>query len=194
MQMRIRRLMLIILCAFLISVSPLASESRSIPKGYEQYVGMIKSAIVDEMVVSTSLSEARQYGVASAGGVALTLNILVAPFTPMSEGFSTHVIYLVPGYGYVIRQVSVYPKERLALFWLGYSALGPGENTGFNCTHSRSNCKIEDIPFRELKKAFCSWWLTTVTAAIGDPAAQKAARVRNARRAKVMQNNNAGNS
>ena len=61
----------------------------------------------------------------------------------------------------VIRQVTVYPEKRLALFWLGYSAQGPGFGTGLNCTHSKSNCKVEDIRSRDLRSALCSWWLVT---------------------------------
>jgi hypothetical protein len=153
---------------------------------------MIKSAIVDELIANTPITVARQYGVETAGKVTLTVHILVAPFHPAKEGFSTHVIYLVPGYGYVIRQASIYPKQGLAVFWLGYSPRGPGADTGFNCTHSHSNCKVEDIPFEELRQAFCSWWPVSATATIGDPIALQTAMGRNTKREQLIQQSMAG--
>jgi hypothetical protein len=148
---------------------------------------MIRGAIADEMVVGTSVNAAREFGPEAHGQVTVNLGVLIAPFVPSASAFSTHVIYVVPGYGYVIRQVSVYPKEKLALFWLGYSAEGPGADTGFNCTHSRSNCKIEDIPFAELRSAFRSWWPAQVTVEIGNAAVAKEAKERNAKRAKLIE-------
>lgn len=91
------------------------------PPAHRLYIGMIKSAIRDEMAVATSVTSARRYGVQSGGGVRLRLDVLIAPFTPITKGFSTHVIYLITGYGYVIRVVDVWPEERLALFGLGYA-------------------------------------------------------------------------
>lgn len=166
---------------------PAGLKSESAPRRYASYVSMIKSAIEDEMVFGTNVETARRYGVESAGQVSLNLDVLVAPFIPARKGFSTHVIYLVPGYGYVIRQVSVYPKEKLALFWLGYSAQGPGTDTGFNCTHSHSNCKIEDITFGNLRSAFRSWWLASLKVEIGNRSVAEGAKRRNARRAKLIE-------
>ncbi|MGH9437146.1 MAG: hypothetical protein ACRD22_04435 [Terriglobia bacterium] len=159
--------------------------NENAPARYASYISMIESAIKDEMVVATSVEVARKYGVESKGRVPLNLNVLVAPFTPNPNGFSTHVIYLIPGYGYVIRVVSVYPKEKLAMFWLGYSTQGPGLDTGINCTHSHSNCKIEDIPFGDLRTAFCSWWLTTLRVNIGNSSVIRGAKQRNAEREKL---------
>ena len=173
--------------ACLIALSPLADEPLFVPKTCGPYVHMIESAIVDELIANTPISVAHQYGVESAGKVTLTVHILVAPFHPAKEGFSTHVIYLVPGYGYVIRQASIYPKQGLAVFWLGYSPHGPGTDTGFNCTHSHSNCKVEDIPFGDLRRAFCSWWPVTTMAVVGDPIALKVATERNTKRAVLIQ-------
>jgi hypothetical protein len=153
---------------------------------YRLYIDMIRSAIADEMVVGTSVDAAREFGPEVHGQVTLNLDVLIAPFNPGGSAFSTHVIYVVPGYGYVIRQVSVYPKENLALFWLGYSAHGPGADTGFNCTHSRSNCKIEDIPFSDVRSAFHSWWSAKVKVEIGNAAVAKDAAQRNAKRAKLI--------
>lgn len=168
---------------------PLSAQSKSghVPKRYASYVGLIKSAIQDEMAVATPIDVARRYGVESAGQVTLDLEALIAPFALNARGFSTHVIYLVPGFGYVIRQVTVYPEKRLALFWLGYSTLGPGFDTGFNCTHSKSNCKIQDIPFRDLRSAFCSWWLVPMKVGIGNPGVVERAKRRNAERAKLIE-------
>jgi hypothetical protein len=162
------------------------SDNGIIPKEYTGYIGMVKSAITDEIVSNTSLQTARKYGVESAGRVVLKLDVLIAPFVPSAEGFSTHVIYMVPGYGYVMRQVSVYPTERLAVFWLGYSSQGPGTDTGFNCTHSHSNCEIEDIPFADLRAAFRTWWLVAAKAEVGDPSVTRDARQRNAAREKLI--------
>ena len=154
---------------------------------YASYISMIKSAIQDEMVVATSVKAAQRYGVESSGQVALDLDVLIAPFAPSAKGFSTQVIYLVPGYGYVIRQVTVYSKEKLALFWLGYSVRGPGTDTGFNCTHSRSNCKIEDIPFGYLRSAFCSWWSVPMKVEVGNSTVMRGAKQRNAERTKIIE-------
>lgn len=148
---------------------------------------MIKSAIQDEMVVATSDETARRFGVESGGQVTLNLDVLIAPFAPNTKGFSTHVIYLVPDYGYVIRQVSMYPKKKLALFWLGYSAKGPGMDTEFNCTHSLSNCKIEDVPFGTLRTAFRSWWPAQVKVQVGSADVLRGAKKRNAERAKLIE-------
>ena len=82
--------------------------------------------------------------------------------------------------------MSVYPRHDLALFWLGYSRQGPGMETGFNCTHSHSNCQIEDIPFSDLREAFLSWWHVVVHIEIGDPDVAKTASQRNAERAKIV--------
>ncbi|HUI77723.1 MAG TPA: hypothetical protein VLY24_07390 [Bryobacteraceae bacterium] len=167
-------------------LGPLRSEDRSAVKTREECTKMIARAIVDELIVNTSLETARRYGVESAGRVSIHLDVLVAPFILDAEGFSTHVIYLVPGYGYVIREVSVYPREDLALFWLGYSPSGPGTDTGFNCTHSHSNCKIEDLPFKDLRSAFRTWRLVATTVLIGDSDLSGKARERNARRTKLI--------
>ena len=166
---------------------PANPENRNDLKLSGEYASMITSAIADEMVVNTSLQSARSYGVESAGRVSIHLNVLVAPFTPDAQGFSTHVLYLVPGYGYVMREVSVYPRQKLALFWLGYSPQGPGTDTGFNCTHSHSNCKIEDLPFRDLKNAFSTWMLATPTILIGDPDLSRDAKERNAQRSRLIE-------
>ncbi len=159
--------------------------NENVPERYTSYISMIKSAIKDEMVVATSVKTARKYGVESADRVPLNLNVLIAPFAPSSNGFWTHVIYLIPGYGYVIRVVSVYPQKKLAMFWLGYSIQGFGFNTGINCTHSQNNCKIEDIPFGDLKTAFCSWWVVSMTVEIGDSGVVRGAKQRNAERRKL---------
>ena len=161
------------------------SVKTEAPMRDASYISMIKSAIEDEMVVATSVKTASKYGVESVGKVSLNLNVLIAPFAANPKGFSTHVIYMIPGYGYVIRVVSVYPTEKLAMFWLGYSDQGPGIDTGINCTHSRSNCEIEDIPFSDLKTAFCSWWVTPVTVQIGDSSAIQSAKKENAKREKL---------
>jgi len=166
---------------------PANPENRNDLKLSGEYASMITSAIADEMVVNTSLQNARSYGVESAGRVSIHLNVLVAPFTPDAQGFSTHVLYLVPGYGYVMREVSVYPRQKLALFWLGYSPQGPGTDTGFNCTHSHSNCKIEDLPFRDLQNAFSTWMLATPTILIGDPDLSRDAKERNAQRSRLVE-------
>ena len=162
------------------------AELRGSDHAYSSYVTMINSAIRDEMVVVITLATARKYGVESARQVRLRLSILVAPFTPHASGFSTHVIYPVPGYGFVVRQVSIYPKKGLALFWLGYSVQGPGSDTGFNCTHSLSNCKIEHIPFGYLRAAFRFWWLDSVNVDVGNANVVRSAKRSNAERASLI--------
>lgn len=199
MSCLIRRSSFSALCVLIISttcagrVPQRRAAAETASQQYRLYIDMIKSAVADEMVVGTTVETAREFGQEAEGQVTLNLDVLIAPFNASTTAFSTHVIYLVPGYGYVIRQVSVYPKEKLALFWLGYSAQGPGADTGFNCTHSHSNCKIDDIPFSDLRNAFHSWRSATMTVEIGNTNIANGAKQRNAKRAKLIErSSNAG--
>ncbi|KDA53491.1 hypothetical protein EG19_04595 [Thermoanaerobaculum aquaticum] len=140
-----------------------ASGLSAPPEPQRQVVSWIVQAIEDEVAAARNYDEKRIRDARSYEslffGVQGGQELLVEPFKQPTTVATIRVIYRLPEFGWVIREATVWPDYRLAMFWLGYSVAGPGLNTGFNCTHALSNCKLQDVDFEYIRKAFGSWWL-----------------------------------
>lgn len=140
-----------------------ARTALSVPLPQREIVSWITQAIEDEIAAARDYDEKRIADGRSYESLFFAVEggqeVLIEPFRQVTTRTVIRVIYRLTDFGWVIREAAVYPADRLALFWLSYSRNGPGTDTGFNCTHALSNCKLQDVDLDYIRMAFASWWL-----------------------------------
>jgi hypothetical protein len=174
--------------------TPEPATLKEAPASEREVVTWIVQAIQDEVEAWRAYDEKRILDTRSDESLFFNVpdgqEVLIEPFDAARSDVVVHVLYPLPNFGWVLREVAFYPDHRLALFWLGYSANGPGASTGFNCTHALSNCKLQDLDLEVIRRAFSCWWLAHYSPLGPDtkelPREVRLAKQRNAQREAII--------